>query len=321
MSDNQSTETARSWNTYWQGTGDIAAFSSGGVDHPAIAAFWHDVFRSEADRQQSISLLDVATGNGALLEIASSIFDPSNTTMSCVDISEAAINNVAERYPGVTGVVADALAMPLDDEQFSLVTSQFGVEYAGLEAINEAARLVAPGGRLILMVHVTDGLVHQECQNSLTAVRELQSANFVPLAIEFFKHGFAAVQGADRRAYDEAGKRLAPAIHAAEAIMAEHGEHVAGDTIAHLYADVGHIHSNLTKFDPDEVHSWLKKNQHELEGYAERMSSMMKAAITESEFRAACDQVAAAGFTLERNDTLAEIGKGAPLAWILIGSR
>jgi ubiquinone/menaquinone biosynthesis C-methylase UbiE len=321
MNDNPKTETAQSWNTYWQGTGDIAAFSSGGVDHPAIAAFWHDVFRSEADRHVPINLLDVATGNGAILEIASSILDPTLTTMSCVDISEAAISNVAERYPDVKGIVADALSMPMEGEQFGLVTSQFGVEYAGPDAISEAARMVAPGGRLILMVHVADGLVHQECLASLTAIRELQAANFVPLAIDFFKHGFAAVRGADRRAYDEAGKRLAPAIQATEAIMNKYGERVAGDTIAHLYADVGHIHNNLPRFDANDVHKWLKTNEHELESYAERMSSMMKAAITAAEFRAACDKVAAAGLTLERNDTLTESGKDAPLAWILIASR
>ena len=321
MNDDQTTQSAESWDTYWQGTGDIAAFSSGGVSHPAIAAFWHDLFTNISSQQQSVNLLDVATGNGAILEIASSILDDTSTTMSCVDLSEAAIENVAARFPKVTGVVADALSMPMASEQYNLVTSQFGVEYAGVDAINEAARLVSPDGRLVLMLHALDGVIHRECQTSLAAIEELQAADFVPLAVDFFRNGFAAVGGADRRAYDEAGKRLAPAIQAAEAIMTRHGEAVAGDMIARLYADVGHIHSNLPKFDAEDVHSWLMRNERELDSYAERMSSMIKAAISASEFRAACNQLLATGFTLERNDALTENGQAMPIAWILVAAR
>ena len=29
----------QSWDNYWQGSGDAGAYSSGGVNHPAILAF------------------------------------------------------------------------------------------------------------------------------------------------------------------------------------------------------------------------------------------------------------------------------------------
>lgn len=321
MSKHIKSESAHSWDTYWQGTGDVGAFSAGGVNHPAIAAFWDLFFSAVANRNQGIQLLDVATGNGAILVSALSILDAEKTSITCVDISAAAIKNVEQQFPGTRGVVADARSIPLDSEQFDIVTSQFGVEYAGPEAVTEAARLVASGGQLALMLHVIDGIVHKECSASLAAIEKLQASNFVPYAIELFETGFAAVGGADRVAYDEAGTQLAPAIQAAEAIMAEYGEGVAGDTIARLYSDVGHIHSNMPKYEPTEVFDWLHSMDHELQAYAGRMSSMMDAAIGEAAFKELCVKLEASGFDLNKSESLVPSGESTPLAWILIATR
>ena len=108
MGDSDVNESAHSWNTYWKGTGAVDAFSAGGVAHPDIAAFWNGFFTSVASRNESIQLLDVATGNGALVEMALSILDGGSTAITCVDISEAAIQNIKQRFPGVVGIVADA---------------------------------------------------------------------------------------------------------------------------------------------------------------------------------------------------------------------
>lgn len=321
MSDSNYTESAHSWDTYWKGTGTVGAFSAGGVSHPDITAFWRNYFTSVASRNESIRLLDVATGNGALVETALSIRDVGSTAITCVDISDAAIRNVKRRFPGVVGVIADALSIPLQDEQFDLVISQFGVEYAGPNAISESARLVASGGQLVLMLHIVDGIVYKECQASLEAIEKLQAANFIPLASAFFDAGFAAVRGADRHAYDAAGTQLSPAVQIAEAIMTEYGEGVAGDTIARLYSDVGRIHSELPKYEPDEVLDWLGSMERELQAYAKRMSSMMGAAITEAAFRDLCDQLTSSGFSLDRAEPLLPTGQVIPLAWVLVARR
>lgn len=321
MNDSNNTKSVHSWNTYWQGTGDIGAFSAGGVSHPAIAAFWKDFFTAIADRGQATQLLDVATGNGAIPEMALSILDAETTKITCVDISEAAIDNVEKRFPGTVGVVADARTIPLDSGQFNLVTSQFGVEYAGLSAINEAARLVSTGGQLALLLHIEGGIVHNECSASLAAIEKLQASNFVPYAIELFETGFAAVRGADRSAYEAAGTQLAPAIQAAEGIMAEYGEGVAGDTIARLYADVGRIHSDMPKYDPDEVLEWLRTMDRELSAYAERMSSMMNVAIAAAPFEQLRKDLESLGFTLVKAAPLYPTAESPALAWILIATR
>lgn len=321
MSDGRNSVSARSWNTYWQGTGNVGEFDIGGVAHPDVTAFWNGLFTKIASRRQPVRLLDVATGNGAILAVASSILDAETTTMTCVDISAAAIANIGQRFPTVTGVVADAVSIPLEGGQFDLVTSQFGVEYAGLAAIDESARMTCRGGLLVLMMHIVDGIMHHECQTNRVAIERLRAANFVPLALEYFKAGFAAVRGADRRAYDNAGVAFATAILAAEEILTEFGEGVAAGTVARLYSDVGSMHSDLPKYEPDEVLNWLDAVDGELQAYAERMSSMIDASLSASDFSKICERLEASGFSLDGSKTLLTKERDGSLAWLLIATR
>lgn len=266
-------------------------------------------------------MIDLATGNGAVVEVALGTSGIESLSVTCVDVSPAAIENVERRFPGVSGVVADALSIPLEGDSFELATSQFGVEYAGVDAIYEGARLLAPGGQLAMLLHIEDGSIFKECDDSLNAIRRLGDTQFIPYAAELFRTGFAAVSGADRVPYDNAGRQLAPAIQEVESIMDKYGEHVAGDTIARLYDDVGRIHSALPRYDRDEVLSWLEKMNGELDAFAERMSSMIDAAMHKDAFAEVCRRLGEGGFTMQRAEPLLPHGQSLPLAWALIATK
>lgn len=323
MRNSDKSKVADSWDTYWQGTGDIGAFSSGGVSHPAIDAFWTEEFAAifSAAAGMQLSVADIATGNGAIIERLFAAGDEPRPMLTCIDISAAAIDNVTQRFPDVVGVVADAKSIPLEDAGFDLVCSQFGVEYAGLEAVHEAARLVAEDGVIAMLMHIEHGVVHQECAANHAAVTALQEADFVPLAIDFFKAGFAAVRGADRAPYDEAGRRFSGTIQAVESILQQFGKDVAGETIFRLYNDIGNIHSQLPKYDPSDVIPWLEKMQGELVEYAERMSSMIDSATSERQFTTLCDELSANGFVFTHREPLLPAGTSTPVAWALLGKR
>ncbi len=316
-----SSPVAESWDTYWHGTGDVGAYSSGGVSHPVILSFWDDFFQSVKRHYGAPKIIDIASGNGAVVERALAVFGNEQPNFTCLDVSDAAITNIRNRFSSVRGVIADACSMPLDTGAFDIATSQFGVEYAGLEAIDEAARLVAPGGRLALLLHSQAGSVHQECTASLDAIVRLQESKFVPYSIQMFRAGFEACRGADRAPYEAAATQLAPALKALESIMTQYGEHVASNTVARLYSDVGQIHSEIQRYEPDEVLDWLNRMDGELDAFAGRMSSMCKSAIDSESFDRICAGLRSQGFTIERAEPLATPDHDLPLAWTLVAAK
>jgi ubiquinone/menaquinone biosynthesis C-methylase UbiE len=319
--ESDSSQVADSWNTYWHGTGDIGAYSSGGVNHPAILAFWDEFFQGVKQDYSRPRIIDIASGNGAVVKRAMAVFGDQSFDFTCLDVSDAAMTNIREQFPLVQGLVTDARNIPLDSGSFDIATSQFGVEYAGLEAITETARLLASGGRLALLLHNQTGSIHRECVESLDAIFRLQESRFIPYTTAMFDAGFKAVRGADRAPYESAAKQLSPAIRVLESIMEQYGQHVAGDTIARLYHDVDQIHQRIQHYESDEVLDWLKKMDGELDAYAGRMSSMSEAAIDSETFEKILKGLLDQGYTINRAEPLLIPGHDLPLAWVLIATR
>jgi SAM-dependent methyltransferase len=321
MNSNNPNSSPESWDKYWQGTGEAGAFSAGGASHPGVQVFWGDFFQSLVGRFTSPRHVDIATGNGAVVEMALNLLADDKPAITCVDISESAIRNAEARFPGAAGVVSDAAAIPLEDYGFDIVTSQFGIEYAGPDAVTEAARLVAPGGALALLMHIENGIVQKECEDSLAAIAAIKEADFIALATELFRNGFAAIRGADRAPYDAAGASFAPAVAAAEKVMDEYGDDVAGGSVAKLYNDVAQIHSRMPNYDPDEVLGWLSTMDAEMAAYGERMSSMIEAASSRGTIEEICAQLQSSGLKLSMANEILIGDDTLPLAWALLATR
>jgi SAM-dependent methyltransferase len=323
MNDHESDppQAANSWNTYWQGTGDVGAYSSDGLNHPAIVAFWDEFFQGVKQDYGRPRIIDIASGNGAVVKCALDAFGDQASDVTCLDVSDAAITNIRSRFPQVKGLVTDARNIPLDSGSFDVITSQFGVEYAGLGAIDEISRLLASGGRLAFLLHNQAGSIHLECVESLDAIVRLQESRFIPYTITMFDAGFKAVRGADREPYETAAKQLAPAILALEAIMTQYGQHVAGDAISRIYNEVAQIHEGIQHYEPGEILDWLNKMDGEFDAYAGRISSMIQSAIDNETFEKIVAGLRGQDYTIDRAEPLLIPGHDLPLAWVLIASR
>jgi SAM-dependent methyltransferase len=307
------------WNRYWAGAGAAGAYAAGGVNHPAIDAFWKHFFESVPDPSKELRIVDLATGNGAMIETMIR-HDICAEAITCVDLSPAAIESVEKRFPGVRGIVADTGSHTLPNGQFHLVTSQFGIEYGGESALSAAPGLVAPSGVLAMLAHATDSLISRESAANLAAIEALRASDFIVLASRLFETGFDAVRGADRTPYDAAGAALSPALRSVEAIIERFGPGVAAGTIVRLYEDVARIHQGLPHYDPDEVLTWVHAMRGEVDEYADRMRSMLNAAIDDYRFRRYCDKLVDQGFILRRADALTA-DEGDRLAWVLVARK
>ena len=309
---------AKSEDAYWQDIAGVSKPTEGGARFLELEAFWYRFFSGAQQRFNRPALLDIATGDGALLSSALSVFGKEGADYSCVDISAAAIAMIRERFPYVTGTVAEGRATSLASSAYDLVTSQFGIEYAGPDAFAEAARLVATDGELVLVMHHDQGVVFEESVQKLEALRLLQHSDFIEAASKMLRLGFAAAQGGDRQPYEAAAKQLNPAVGAMEQIMLQYGQQAADGMVMYLYDRVAQIHENLLRYEPQEVSHWLARMSHEIASYEQRLMTMCDSAISQARFEALCQQFRHLGFELLRAESLLTEADNRPLAWLLM---
>ena len=106
-------------------------------------------------------VLDVAAGNGnATLAAARRFADVTSTDYVPHLLEQGRQRATAERLP-VTFEVADAEALPYDDETFDAVLSTFGAMFAPdqRQTASELLRVVRPGGRIGLASWTPDGFL------------------------------------------------------------------------------------------------------------------------------------------------------------------
>jgi demethylmenaquinone methyltransferase / 2-methoxy-6-polyprenyl-1,4-benzoquinol methylase len=93
--------------------------------------------------------LDVATGTGDLaIELASRGGDVVGS-----DFSPGMLGKARTKAPGLTWEIADAMALPYPDDTFDAVTVGFGARNFGDldQGLREMARVVKPGGRVVIL--------------------------------------------------------------------------------------------------------------------------------------------------------------------------
>lgn len=92
---------------------------------------------------------------------------------------------------GTAGIVGPVDKMPLKDNHYDLVASQFGFEYAGSESAvlntaKEVVRVLAPGGSFIAICHIRDGGVDWQVSGYLASINNLEATGFVGAAKDYF---------------------------------------------------------------------------------------------------------------------------------------
>jgi demethylmenaquinone methyltransferase/2-methoxy-6-polyprenyl-1,4-benzoquinol methylase len=105
-----------------------------------------------ADVRPGDRVLDVATGTGDLaIELARRVAPGGEVIGS--DFSDGMLERARDKDPAIRWEHADALALPYGDDEFRAATVGFGARNFGdLEkGIGEMARVVAPGGKVVVL--------------------------------------------------------------------------------------------------------------------------------------------------------------------------
>ena len=320
----QDNQTPEAWNTYWSGDQTGHAYSDHGSSQPALSEFWQRNLSALLLSSEPLKVLDLACGNGALTQLVESLKGTTEIDMHCLDASSSALANVASRMPNITTIESDMRPIPLADGGFDLVLSQFGTEYAGLGAFDEAARMVAPNGTAIFVVHMQGGVIEAESKYNHDGTQALMDSKFLGNTAKVVDLGFAQMaenSPENTLRFKEACVPFNQSIVAVESILTDYGVDVAAGTIHKLYNDVANIVENLAKYDHSEIGQWLKGMANELAAYQLRMQSMLNAAIDQDQFDALKENFETKGFSVAIAGSIIDTAQDVHLSWAFKAQR
>jgi ubiquinone/menaquinone biosynthesis C-methylase UbiE len=265
-------------------------------------------------------MLDLACGNGAVTGYALQAAPRLKTC--CLDYSASAVLELRKRYPGSLCLAGNARQLPFPDGCFDLVVSQFGLEYAGFDAVAEAARVLSPGGQLAAVLHLRDGGIYRECAANLQAVNAIRDSELLPLARDAFNAGFDVnAKTGTVEAFKAAEKRFTPAIRALEKLMREMGEAIASGLPRKLYQDIAHMYQRMSAYDRADIINWVDGMMMQLDAYGGRMSSMLDAALDSAQLQAMRTLLERQGVRVLHSHSLEMGADPEPAAWVMEAAR
>ena len=114
---------------------------------------WRRVVAATVDAKPGMRVLDLAAGTGT----SSVPFAAAGASTIACDFSAGMLDAGRRRHPDLTFVAGDALRLPFRDATFDAVSISFGLRnVVGInEALQELARVTAPGGRLVILETAT----------------------------------------------------------------------------------------------------------------------------------------------------------------------
>ncbi len=307
------------WSAYWKGRADLVTSRENeqrpGIEtNSSLEGFW----RSKLDAaDRGSNLLELACGAGAVIQHATAL---GFKHLTGLDVSAEALLLMQKKFPDAKAVCASASEAPFERNEFDVIVSQFGFEYAGAEAcLPVIANILAPGGRFIAITHYADGNITEECQKALAACEAFEDTRFIPAAMRLFQAQHAAELDPNpmtSKSLTEAANALA--VHRdALAGLAARGHQLAG----HALAGAQQLFERRNHYALSDILGWLEKLERENKAHAFRMKGMIAAALTEPQAEALLHGLSDLGFVPEPLKKFENSDPDIPSAWILAAER
>jgi SAM-dependent methyltransferase len=307
------------WDRYWQYDRIASCFDGAGARNydEAIAGGWRAFFALLPERAR---ILDLCTGNGAAALIAAEVGRIEGKAFEIVGVDQADIDPPAfvtrqpDDYAAIHFLGGTAVeTLPFADESFDAVISQYGIEYADLDrAVAEAARVLAPGGRIRFVVHAAEGIVAEGARAMIAdADLLIDTIDLAGAAGRCFERVSAAERGAG--APSAATKRRADESFAAfQDALAQTARHVpaAADRlmVKHSGAVLLDTFERRARFDVDQLLAKAAEVGAEIGAHRGRLVALVTAALDAKGAEALADRLDAAGGVAASRPLASEAG-------------
>ncbi|RMH42259.1 MAG: class I SAM-dependent methyltransferase [Gammaproteobacteria bacterium] len=297
------------------------------INNSVIEGFWSRNIPKTIRSNESF--IELACGSGSVIRriysYACSI--EQGALIVAADISLKALMFAKHKFPMVKYVVFDLNNIPIKNETFDYVTSQFGIEYGGEKSIINSLKLVNMGGIFAGIFHVSGGAIEEECLSNQESINNLLESNIFEFARTAISRKISYLKGECnreclRKAHDQflsSYRTIEEAIAGRQAI----GANPPADK--HIYDAVSqiiNIYNNLSKFgnlnNILKVISFIEK---QFISYMARMSSMVQSSLGDSTINDIKNFMDCQGFEYEIDKIYLSENDHKPFALTLVANR
>lgn len=284
------------WSRYWASGQTHSCFAAG---QPFDSRFvWKEFFDSLGPGAR---VLDLACGAGALTRLA--MAHPHG-----FDVTGADYADTLAAIEGARVVAGAALeALPFEAGSFDAAISQFGLEYADTgAALREAARVLAPGGRLGVLAHARDGEAVAAARTRIARAASLIAPD-----------GLAA----QVRALGEArakGEGEAQALETVRRLFAEETARPLDETTHWAMSFLAEILNKKDRFPPPYLIENAQTVLDEVSAHCARLTLMTEASLDDAAAAALAEAARAAGLSTAKPGAVHDRA-GRPVGWWFSG--
>ena len=265
------------WQDYWKEDRNASCIPDNPATAQEVAEYWVKYFSELADDSR---ILDVATGNGIVLAHAATAAEAAGkqfslTGVDLADIDPARyVSDLPEglRQAKFVGRVA-AEELPFSDACFDVVVSQYGLEYAELEAaLGEVERVLVPGGQLYWLAHSTESAIVAQNQDQNRQVDFLLAPDSPLRAM-----GSLVEKIKESNDVQHAMSKLGSSLLEAENYC--RGNPPAA-VVQEVCSKIAHAASRRQAYDPDDLVKMLDDSQQRLTAHRQRINDLLSAVMT-----------------------------------------
>lgn len=303
----------RAWATYWR-SGALASCQGAMQDSYGgrLRQWWRAFF---ADLPDGARVLDIGTGNGAVLHIAAELARERDRRFELHGIDSAAIEPLAAL--GERGALlgeatfharTGAERTGFGDASFDAITGQYALEYSATEhSVPELARVARPGARIAFVLHREDSVVAARMRQQLEQIALLFERTELLTAARCLFHAVDTPrEGQHRSEFQEAAAQVVAAARASDnpALL---------EQTLHSLAEAYERRRGLGR---EGLIQWLQGLTEDLEATATRLRDLSRARLSAEGVESLVADCGEAGFVDVTYGSMAE-EDGTSLGWTL----
>lgn len=304
------------WSDYWRNDGKHGEVfvNSEGKKPDYIREFWrvnlHPVI--EAAQGSANVVLDLACGAGSIFEdLEQSNYDQVQLIAS--DISQSALDIVSTRVPEAKVVCCSCTDLPFEDGSINTIVSQFGIEYAGIDAFKEAANKLANDGQLVFLSHYKNGYIDQRNQRFLEGAKLAIDSGFIDAAMSLVDATYSSSPSKLRQAKDN--------FKVAEKPLANSFKTNPEGIHNHLYFGFRQLYLKHQSYTKSDIEGWLQSMRADIKKSIIKVSEICKVSLNDDDINQVRNTLSEAKLNDIDISTLCIPNTQDVIAWVIKASK